>query len=1465
MLKTKFIPKPKESVKVIKKRWSKKRESVETLANNMQRLRYNVSTDLKSDNEKIYLTALVVSIMAKTAERIGNEASAKKGHVGITGLTKNQVTIIGNKVMLEYVGKSGVEHEKMFSDERIAKALKRAKKNSPSDFIFVTSKGFKIKSDRVNRYLSDFEISNKSIRGFAANDWLIKKLKEVDIEDTESKRKRQFNIIARKIAHKVGHGLPTLKKHYLIPEIEPNFVMQSIIVSVDDVKKFNEGGSIDSDEKTKKMTPDKNNTWYSFVTIKRSNDETTMKLFEGKITDKEVVDYFKSGFSVIDYDIKHIKKTEFNRDNLFDYIDKLSEEKFGQKLNNHDYIFSLDKDSMVINEFEAELENGEKVLIFMDNGVIEIKEKMGNGGTIINGIVIPKEIESLIKEQKHLEEESNFYSLELKKFSDDSGLVSQDVRGTEEYKSIKIKFDDSFSKLQEFNKSGKAKIISDFLRKTDRVSQQKIRLYYKDSDNKMKKGGVTNPYAVCTTSIGKTEGTRKRSDWDKPALEKYENCVLDLKDKMHDGGGILPSHYIKVTDKSGDFIGVIKFNPNNNDRVSNLADLVALAKKAGYKFIPIDIEKYRELVVKIDYEKLKKYQDDIDSVNKNETSIHDKPFEKGGGLNSKNDKMELKTKKIIQDNPNYQLVESTHTKKDKDIFVLILKNKVEDKFKVVSSRIERAGGYYSGQQKGFVFSRILSEKEIKEIFKGIFFEETPINQEVDEKKDAWTYTVNELKSLPHTKRADGTFIFKYTLDSKEKTYSVKVPSSSVDDAALSFGKQIITNALIDNKYNKAVEKGDMSAERAAQIIKSTGYSLIQINDNYGELNEDIQAIWLSKRKDLPETLDKVRYPYLYERNEMPHLSDTRYNQIVYNALHEGKYDALIKDESISSNKAAFIIESAGFEIPDTLLSDAKYEKHKEVESLVGGYADSQTIFDISERHKVPVKEIIRQFKKGLKVEREHTNDKSKMAEIVKDHLFESPYYYDVLLKSEETMRDIDPSMFKTHEEYMKAYDEKEKELEGMTLDERADIKTRPIIDKISYLKKQIDNGVPQEVENFMRNGIINQFVKMFDDIVCEYPFYVTKWLELQSEYLTDSQKNDMLMYGIYNNANLTDESVKKFISKIIEDDNNIYDLLPNNEIQSVNYELGFELFPKDKHLAMLLDSFVNKGKILSATLGAYFSEKGVFASKYSLDIFIKGKNGYLPKNKIEEGIYGLSESAKDIFPSYGLKRLAMINDSKSINFFKKYMETYNKENIGNVSEYTNNDIFSFCNSLRKIYDYRAFIDYNKKELLSSANDNSVNSLKVKITSYPMLYVKCDNNLVVVSLNDMLDALYAYNKLGRSTAQIALSDNGIYISENIKSFLKFDETGIRVSIKRREEIMPEGVIYFDLSKKEFLTNRLEIEEEKNIEIKKDGGELDSLNSRLKTIRKMIEKNPSNKEELEERAKALENMINENTIA
>ena len=214
-----------EDEKVLKQRWQLKRDSIYNLRDKVDRLKRKVRSDLYSSDDKTRLTALVVRIMMLTSERVGNSESASNGHFGVTGFKRKHVDVEANQVILTYKGKSGVEHEKSFSDATVALMVKDLIKRSkdPSDPLFVTTDGFVIKADKVNRYLRRFDAKSKDIRGFNANRLMVVELRSKGKIKEEKDRKKVFNEALRKISAKIGHGPSTLRKQYLLPEIEEKF------------------------------------------------------------------------------------------------------------------------------------------------------------------------------------------------------------------------------------------------------------------------------------------------------------------------------------------------------------------------------------------------------------------------------------------------------------------------------------------------------------------------------------------------------------------------------------------------------------------------------------------------------------------------------------------------------------------------------------------------------------------------------------------------------------------------------------------------------------------------------------------------------------------------------------------------------------------------------------------------------------------------------------------------------------------------------------------------------------------------------------------------------------------------------------------------------------------------------------------------------------------------------------------
>jgi len=78
------------------------------------------------------------------------------------------------------------------------------------------------------------------------------------------------------------------------------------------------------------------------------------------------------------------------------------------------------------------------------------------------------------------------------------------------------------------------------------------------------------------------------------------------------------------------------------------------------------------------------------------------------------------------------------------------------------------------------------------------------------------------------------------------------------------------------------------------------------------------------------------------------------------------------------------------------------------DQMPGGLGDGKSLSDIADLHDVPKQQIKKQFKMGVKVEMEHTDDPSHAAEIALDHLVEDPEYYTKLQGMEEAKRMDNP-------------------------------------------------------------------------------------------------------------------------------------------------------------------------------------------------------------------------------------------------------------------------------------------------------------------------------------------------------------------------------------------------------------------------------------------------------------------------
>lgn len=236
------------SEKQVQNRNREKAERVEKLRGNLHKLQAQVTKDLKSKDMHTRLCALAVGLMNDTYERVGNDESAKDGHVGVTGWTPDHIKFGDGKATITYVGKSGVDHEKVTKDAELIRVMKEAVKDKKKgDTIFAHEDG-RVDATAVNEYLDGLglEITAKDIRGLHANREMQERLKAVrskggklptDKKEREKKLKDEFTEALEGAAEAVGHESATLKSQYLVPGLEDAYLKDGTIMTKLDEKK----------------------------------------------------------------------------------------------------------------------------------------------------------------------------------------------------------------------------------------------------------------------------------------------------------------------------------------------------------------------------------------------------------------------------------------------------------------------------------------------------------------------------------------------------------------------------------------------------------------------------------------------------------------------------------------------------------------------------------------------------------------------------------------------------------------------------------------------------------------------------------------------------------------------------------------------------------------------------------------------------------------------------------------------------------------------------------------------------------------------------------------------------------------------------------------------------------------------------------------------------------------------------
>ena len=170
--------------------------------------------------------ALVVRLLEKTMIRVGNlEYTRNYDSYGLTTLEDDHVEINGSKLVFEFTGKSGQEHEIALNDSRLARAVQACQDILGQRlFQYYDDEGERrsISSSDVNDYLyrmTGEAITAKVFRTWGASVLALHYLTHLPDEVSSAKPEKQIQACVKAVAGVLGNTVAICRQYYIHPAV----------------------------------------------------------------------------------------------------------------------------------------------------------------------------------------------------------------------------------------------------------------------------------------------------------------------------------------------------------------------------------------------------------------------------------------------------------------------------------------------------------------------------------------------------------------------------------------------------------------------------------------------------------------------------------------------------------------------------------------------------------------------------------------------------------------------------------------------------------------------------------------------------------------------------------------------------------------------------------------------------------------------------------------------------------------------------------------------------------------------------------------------------------------------------------------------------------------------------------------------------------------------------------------------
>lgn len=203
----------------------------------LPRVRRRVQRDLAAKGlPREKLLAALVRLLDTTYMRVGNDEYARSnGSFGLTTLRRRHASLHGGVLLLAFAGKSGVKHQVVVEDARLARIVKRCQ-DLPGQSLFQylgeDGEPHGIGSSDVNDYLreaSGGDFTAKDFRTWHASAMALDELLALDAPANKTDAKTQVKRVICEVASQLGHTPTVCRKSYVHSAVIDGYTAGSLL------------------------------------------------------------------------------------------------------------------------------------------------------------------------------------------------------------------------------------------------------------------------------------------------------------------------------------------------------------------------------------------------------------------------------------------------------------------------------------------------------------------------------------------------------------------------------------------------------------------------------------------------------------------------------------------------------------------------------------------------------------------------------------------------------------------------------------------------------------------------------------------------------------------------------------------------------------------------------------------------------------------------------------------------------------------------------------------------------------------------------------------------------------------------------------------------------------------------------------------------------------------------------------